>query len=125
MVRRVVSLIRWAPVALRGADPVLEANAYAVAEAVDIVLVLRGVAVELAVAAPAVEGPDPADAGLPQPVADLDLVGLLESGVDVVVAAEDLARVGLTPGDLVPGVQVADAPALAAVLRSAEAVLTW
>jgi len=125
MVRRVVSLIRWAPVALRGADPVLEANAYAVAEAVDIVLVLRGVAVELAVAAPAVEGPDPAETGLPQPISDLDLVGLLESGVEVVVAAEDLARVGLTAADLVAGVQVADAPALAAVLRTAEAVLTW
>jgi len=125
VVRRVVSLIRWAPVALRGADPVLEANAYAVAEAVDIVLVLRGVAVELAVAAPAVEGPDPADAGLPVPVSDLDLVGLLESGVEVVVAAEDLARAGLTPDDLVAGVQVADGARLAEVLRQAEAVLTW
>ena len=125
MVRRVVSLIRWAPVALRGADPVLEANAFAVAEAVDIVLVLRGVAVELAVAAPAADGPDPADAGLPQPVSDLDLVGLLESGVDVHVAAEDLDRVGLTPDDLVKGVQVADAATLADVLRHAEAVITW
>jgi intracellular sulfur oxidation DsrE/DsrF family protein len=124
MVRRVVSLIRWAPVALRGADPVLEANAYAVAEAVDIVLVLRGVAVELAVTTP--EGdPGPDEAGPPQPLSDLDLVALLESGVDVWVSAEDLAVVGLAPADLVRGVRVADEAALAELLRDAEAVVTW
>jgi intracellular sulfur oxidation DsrE/DsrF family protein len=105
---RVVSLIRSAPVALRGVDPVLEANAYAVAEAVDLAVVLTGPAIELALAGS--EG---------------DLRALLESGVSVYASSHDVGRLGLRPSDLVPGVRIVDGPEVAEVLRAAEAVLAW
>lgn len=105
---RVVSLVRSAPVALRGVDPVLEANAYAVVAAVDLAVVLTGQAIELALAG-----------------AEADLPALLESGVPVYASAPDLARLGLQPADLVEGVRIADPPAIAEVLRAAEAVLAW
>lgn len=134
MVRRVVSLVRGAPLALHGTDPVLEANAYAVAEAVELTVVLAGPAVELAVAG----GEAPVDAGIitdghggaagpSQPPAprDQDLRGLLESGVAVYVGAEDVRRLGLEPDDLVAGIQVVDAATIAAVLRGGDAILAW
>lgn len=122
MVRRVASLVRSAPLALHGTDPVLEANAYAVAEAVELTVVLAGPAVELAVAG----GETVADGGVSREGArDQDLQGLLESGVEVYVDAEDMRRLGLGPADLVAGIRVVDATTIAGVLRNAEAVLGW
>lgn len=125
MARRVVSVVRAAPLALRGTDPVLEANAYAVAEAVELTVVLAGEAVELAVAGGEVPPSALAGAALPPAAYDQDLRGLLESGVAVYAAAEDLERLGLRPSDLVDGIRVVDGPAVAAVLRDADAVLAW
>jgi predicted peroxiredoxin len=119
MVRRVVSLVRSAPAALRGEDPVLEANAYALSEAVDLTLVLAGPAVELALAAES-------DSDLLQPPpSQQDLRGLIESGVRIYADAADLRARGIRSGDLVPGVEVVDAQRLADVLADAEAVLSW
>jgi intracellular sulfur oxidation DsrE/DsrF family protein len=125
MARRVVSLVRRPPAALRGADPVLEANAYAVAEAVDLTVVLTGSAVELALAGGEVPPRSVGGVPLPPAAADQDLRGLLESGVDVYVAAEDLERMGIDAQQLVEGVRVTDAAAIARALRDAEAVLAW
>jgi intracellular sulfur oxidation DsrE/DsrF family protein len=126
--RRVVSLVRSAPLALRGTDPVLEANAYAVAEAVDLAVVLAGPAVELAVA-PRRGGPRQAPSiggvTLPALAHDQDLRGLLESGVHVYVVAEHVAALGLESAQLVDGVRIVDMATVAAVLRSADAVLAW
>lgn len=108
MAVRVVSLVRSAPVALRGVDPVLEANAYAVVEAIDLAVVLTGPAIELALAG-----------------AEGDLQALLESGVAVYASTPDCERLGLSSADLVPGVRMAEQAAIAAVLRSAQAVLAW
>ncbi len=128
MARRVVSLVRSAPLALRGTDPVLEANAYAVAEAVDLAVVLSGPAVELAVA-PLRPRPGhiPAIGGVELGVLahDEDLRGLLESGVHVYVASEDVTALGLTAADLLPGVRLADEESVARVLAGADAVLAW
>jgi len=126
--RRVVSLVRSAPLALRGTDPVLEANAYAVAEAVDLAVVLTGPAVELAlVPRSSRSGRAASIAGVELPVLahDEDLRGLLESGVHVYAVAADIAALGLVPGDLATGVRVADDEAIAAVLAAADAVLAW
>lgn len=125
MVRRVVSLVRRPPAALHGADPVLEANAYAVAEAVDLTVVLAGPGVELALAGG--EVPPRSVGGVPVPpaAADQDLRGLLESGVDVYVAAAGLERLGIGEEDLVEGVRVSDTTTIAEILRDAEAVLSW
>lgn len=120
--------MRSAPLALRGTDPVLEANAYAVAEAVDLAVVLIGPAVELAVAPlqPAA-GHAPTIGGVQLPVLahDQDIRGLLESGVHVHVAAEDVLALGLSASDLLSGVRIADADAVAHVLREADSVLAW
>lgn len=123
--RRVVSLVRGHPVALRGIDPVLEVNVYAVAEAVDLAVVLAGPAVELAIEGGQVLAGEVAGVTLEPAAHDQDLRGLLESGVAVYIDHADLDRLGLGPGDLVPGIRVVDAATVADVLRDAESVLAW
>ncbi len=125
MARRIVSVLRCGPAALRGNAPALEANAYAVAEDVDLVLVLRGAAVELAVAGADARAGDLAGVALPPAAGVADLRGLVESGVRVLADAGDLAVAGLGRDDLVAGVEAADAEVLAATLRGADAVVTW
>lgn len=125
MVARVVSVLRTAPLFLRGVDPVLEANAHAVAEAVDIALVLTGPAVELALASADAPSRSVGGVSLPPAAHDQDLQGLVESGVAVYAAEVDLARLGLLGADLVSGVRLAGPDTIAAVLRDAEAVLCW
>ena len=125
MARRVVSLIERAPGVPLGGVPVLEANAYAVAEDVDLAVVLRGDAVAFALTG----GPSGFErlAGIPLPraVGAQDLRGLLESGVAVHAEAAALDERGLTDDVLLPGVRRCDPPTLAGLLRSADAVLTW
>lgn len=125
MVRRVVSLVRSGPQALRSTEAVFEANAFAVAEDVDLTVVLAGAAVELAIAAGEVRPGELAGVALPPAASGQDLLGLLESGVGVLVADADLQARGLAADDLVAGVEVVDGAAVADVLRRAEAVLTW
>lgn len=125
MVRRVVSLVRGAPVALRGIDPVLEVNAYAVAEALDLAVVLAGPAVELALDGGVVAAAEIAGVTLEPTAHHQDLLGLLESGVAVYVDHADLDRLGVGPEDVVDGIRVVDAASVADVLRDAEAVLAW
>lgn len=125
MVRRVVSLVRSGPQALRSTEAVFEANAFAVAEDVDLTVVLAGAAVELAIAAGEVRPGELAGVALPPAASGQDLLGLLESGVGVLVADADLQSRGLAADDLVAGVEVVDGAAVADVLRRAEAVLTW
>lgn len=125
MARRVVSILTAAPAAMSATDPVLEANVYAVAEDVDLIVVLRGVAIEYA--ARAGDAPRAELAGHPLPDARCarDLRGLLESGVPVHVDAVSAAHQGLAAADLIPGVSITDAGEQAALLRAADAVLHW
>lgn len=125
MARRVVSLLRGTSGALLATEPSLEANAYAVAEDVELTVVLRGPAVELAVAGGEVRPGELAGVALPPAASAQDLRGLIESGVEVLVAAEELDRLGLGPTDLVRGVSVRDQPTMAETLRTAHAVLGW
>lgn len=124
MVRRVVSVVRSPPAAMRGADPVLEVNAFAVAEAVDLAVLLVGPAVELALAVttgPQVLG----GVELPPTAHDQDLRGLVESGVAVVVAAGDLRARGIDPTTLQRGIRSVEPDEVAELLRVADAVLAW
>lgn len=125
MARRVVSVLRAAPGALRATDPALEANAYAVAEDLDLTVVLRGAAVEVALAGGEVRPAQLAGVALPPAAGWQDLRGLVESGVRVVVEREALVDRGIEPADVVPGVEVADADQIFTVLSDAEGVLTW
>ncbi len=125
MARRIVSVLRAVPGAARAVDPALEANAFAVAEDVDLQVLLRDAAVTLAVAG--AEIPPAHLAGVPLPAASPghDLRALLESGIHVHADAASLARLGLTADDLVPGVAVVDDAAQARLLRDAQAVVVW
>lgn len=125
MARRVVSVLQGVAGALLATEPALEANAYAVAEDVDLTVLLRGAAVELAVAGGEVRPGELAGVPLPPAASAQDLRGLIESGVEVLVDADGLDRLGLSPGDLVDGVEVRDPAAVAEVLRVTEAVLGW
>ena len=125
MARRVVSLLRSAPSALRATDPALEANAYAVAEDVDLTLVLRGAAIEFAVEGGEARPTQVAGVSLPPAAGSQDLRGLIESGVRVIAEAAAVRARGLEAGQLVAGVTVADDAEIAAVLTEAEGVLAW
>jgi intracellular sulfur oxidation DsrE/DsrF family protein len=124
VVRRVISVVTGPGEAAVGGDSVLEANTYAVAEDVDLAIVLRAGAVEFAVAAvqPSLEL---AGVTLPPTEPARDLRGLAESGVAVHVEAEALADRGLSPDDLVPGTTLSEADAIADLLATADAVLMW
>jgi predicted peroxiredoxin len=125
MARRVVSVLRSAPSALRSTDPALEANAYAVAEDIDLTVVLRADAVEFAVAGG--EVPPALLAGVPLPPAagGQDLRGLVESGVRVLVDRDALAARGIGTDHVVRGVEVVGPDEIFTVLSDAEGVLTW
>lgn len=125
MARRIASLLRNAPGALRSTDPALEANAYAVAEDVDLTMVLRGDAVEFALAGSEARPSRVAGVALPPAAGSQDLRGLLESGVRVVVDGAALTARGVSESQLIAGVAIADDDEIAMVLAQAEGVLTW
>lgn len=125
MARRVVSLLRSPPGALRATDPALEANAYAVAEDVDLTVVLRGDAVDFALAGGEARPAQIAGVALPPAAGSQDLRGLLESGVRVVAEAAALSARGIDEGDLIAGVSIADDTEVIRILTGAEGVLTW
>lgn len=125
MARTVVSLVRTPPTAARATEPALEANAYAVAEDLDVRLVLAGDAVELALTGGEVRPGEVAGVALPPAASGQDLRGLIESGIDVHAVAADLQARGIAPSALVDGVTPLDGAGLAALLREADAVVTW
>lgn len=125
MARRVVSILTAAPAALSPHDPVLEANVYAVAEDVDLTVLLRGVAIEYAAVSGEVRQALLAGHPLPNARCARDLRGLLESGVAVYVDAVSAAHQGLDRDALIPGVSIADAREQSELLRTADAVLHW
>ena len=125
MARRVVSVLRVGPGALRSTDPALEANAYAVAEDVDLTVVLRGSAVEFALAQGESNPGKLAGVALPPATGSQDLRGLLESGVRVVAHSTALAERGIDAADLVDGVTPIGTADLATILAEAQGVLTW
>jgi intracellular sulfur oxidation DsrE/DsrF family protein len=123
--RRIVSVVSTGPSLVSPVDTVLEPNAYAVAEDVDLTVVLRGPGVQHAVEAADTSGTAVAGVALPSSTDRADLRGLLESGITVLVDADDLTAAGLAAGDLVTGVRVVDGGGIAGVLRAADGVLSW
>ncbi|QBI20243.1 hypothetical protein ER308_12165 [Egibacter rhizosphaerae] len=119
MARQVVAILRRGPAAWCVRDPALDATAYALAVDVDLVLVLRGDAVEHAVA-----GPSGRETSVLASSA-ADLRGLVESGVRVQAIAEDAAARGLGVAALVDGVELLEVDRLAGCLAEADAVLNW
>jgi intracellular sulfur oxidation DsrE/DsrF family protein len=123
--RHVVSVISGPAQALGTREPVLEANAFAVAEDVDLQLVLRGAGVELAVAHSSGGPTELVGTLLGAQAPSQDLRALIESGVAVHVDADGLTAHGLHVEDLVPGAHPVASDDVNELLRTADAVLIW
>jgi intracellular sulfur oxidation DsrE/DsrF family protein len=125
MVTRVLSIVRGADAgAARATDPALDLNAYAVADEVDLTLVLKDRGVELGLARAACHPDEIAGVDVPATVPATDLTGLLSSGVTVLAVTEDLAARGIAPSDLLDGVAPVDEAALAGLIADHDVTLT-
>lgn len=121
----VLSIVRGADAgAARPNDPSLDLNAYAVAEDIELTLVLKDHGVELALAAADCHPGTIAGVDVPATVPATDLRALLDSGVRVLAVDPDLRARGLTIDELLDGVEVLDEPGLAALLASADVTLS-
>lgn len=121
----VLSIVRGADAgAARTTDPALDANAYAIADDVDLTLVLKDRAVELGLDAAC--GERGRLRGLAVPVArpGVDLRALLDSGTRVVAVLEDLRARGIDPNALIPGIQPVREADLGALITSHDVTLT-
>lgn len=124
MVTRVLSLLRASdPGAARGSDPALDLNAYAVAEDVELTLLLRGPGLELALAEAHTRPLGVAGIDVPVASPQTDLRALLASGVRVLAVSEDLDARGLASGDLVDGIEVVAESDLARLLLDHDVTL--
>jgi sulfur relay (sulfurtransferase) DsrF/TusC family protein len=125
MPTRVLSVLRGADAgAARSADPALDLNAYAVAEDVELTLVLKDAAVELGLEQASSDPGMVAGIAVPAARPATDLLALLGSGVVVLAVTEDLATRGLDPAQLLPGIDVVDEPALAGLIAEHHVTLT-
>lgn len=122
----VVSIIRSTdPGAPVGADPVLDLNAFSLAEDVELTLVLKAAGVEIGVAGAHVRPASVAGVEVPAAAAESDLTALLASGVRVVAVEEDLVARGLDVGDLVAGITTIPETELAELVTDNDVTLTW
>lgn len=125
MVTTVLSLLRGADAgAARADDPALDVNAFAVANDVDLTLVLTDRAVELALAAADSRTGAIAGCDVPNAHPEVDLTALVGSGVRVYAVAEDLELRGLGPADLLDGVDTIDRAGVAGLLLRHDVTLT-
>ncbi|MGH3441577.1 MAG: hypothetical protein ACRDUY_05950 [Nitriliruptorales bacterium] len=126
MVTRVLSVLRSAdPGAARPADPVLDLNAYALAEDVELTLVLKAAGVELGLSGALSRAATVGGLEVPAPVAGDDLRALLASGVRVVAVEEDLSARGIDVTDLLEGIEVLPETDLGDLLVGHDVELTW
>ena len=117
MVRRVLSIVTGAEPPRPAQHVALELNAYAVAEDLELAVVLVGDAVELAAAAPvAVDVSTAVTPALP---------ALVASGVRVVVSEEDVALRGLDRSSLLAGVEPASVDVIADLIATHDVTLRW
>lgn len=126
MVTRVVSILRSAdPGAPRAADPVLDLNAYALAEDVELTLVLKAAGVELGVRGAHVHAATVGGLDVPAAAAEADLRAILASGVRVLAIEEDIIARGVAASDLLPGIETVPELGLAGLLTDHDVALTW
>jgi sulfur relay (sulfurtransferase) DsrF/TusC family protein len=124
MARTVVSLVR-SSCGSRPLEGAIEANAFAVAEDLDVRLVLAGDAVELALAGAEPDTGEVAGVLIAPVSTGQDLRALIESGVAVHALTDDVRERGLATASLVDGVAPLERTELAALMRSADAVVAW
>lgn len=125
MPKRVLSLLRGADAgSARLRDPALDLNAYAVAEDVELTLVLKDRGVELALRDSHAQPRAIAGHDVPCATPAADVRALLASGVNVLALEDDLGTRGLTVADLVEGVEVVAGADLARLLIEHDVTLT-
>lgn len=121
---RVLSIVRDADVgAARAADPALDTNAYAVADEIDLTLVLKDRGVELALDGVCCDGAELRGVAVPVTEPGRDLRGLAASGVQVYAVSEDLALRGIEPSAVVDGVALLTEAELAGLLTTHDVTL--
>lgn len=125
MPTRVLSLLRGSDAgAARALDPALDLNAYAVAEDVELTLVLKDAAVELGLRGVACRPVSVAGIDVPAATPGTDLLALVGSGVHVLAVIEDLAARGIDPGELLQGIDVLAEDELARLVAANDVTLT-
>ena len=124
MPTRVLSLLRGADAgAARAADPALDLNAYAVAEDVELTLVLKDAGVELGLEHATARPGSVVGVEVPAAEPATDLLALLGSGVSILAVTEDLAARGLDPGELLPGIDIGAARHLPLLVATSDVTL--
>ncbi len=122
---RVLSIVRGADAgSARIADPALDVNAYAVADDVELTLVLKDRGVELAEAGGRIHPVHVAGVPVPAATPNEDLLALVGSGVRVLAVAEDVAQRGLDLAALVVGIELIDEAELAHLVLANDVVLS-
>jgi hypothetical protein len=125
MATRVLSILRGAEAgAARAADPAVDTTAFAVADDVELTVVLKDRAVELGLAGTRCQATPLA--GIDVPVAEpaTDLRALLGSGIRVLAVTEDLTTRGLRLGALLAGIETVAEAELAGLIVSHDVTLT-
>lgn len=121
----VLSIVRDADVgAARREDPALDTNAYAVADEVELTLVLKDGGVDLALDGVCCDGANLRGLAIPVTEPARDLHALIDSGVRVYAVTEDLAVRGIDADALVRGVEPLPEADLAALIASHDVTLT-
>ena len=125
-VTRVLSIVRGVDAgAPHEIDTALDLNAYALADDIDLTLVLKAAGVELAVNGARVHPCSLAGVTVPAAEPADDVRALLASGVTVLAVEEDVMSRGLNASDLLAGVRVVPETALADEVVAHDAVLVW
>ncbi len=122
---RVLSIVRGADAgAARPVDPALDATSFAIADEIDLTVVLKDRGVELGIDRVCCEGTTLSGLAVPAAEPGLDLRGLIASGVRVHAVREDLAARGIEPTALVAGIEPVAEAKLAALILAHDVTLT-
>lgn len=122
---RVLSIVRGADAgAARPVDPALDATSFAVADDIDLTVVLKDRGVELGLDGVCCEGATLSGLAVPAAEPGLDLRGLIASGVRVHAVREDLMVRGIEPAALLAGIEPLAQDELAALILAHDVTLT-
>lgn len=125
MTTRVLTILRGAEAgAARSADPAVDTTAFAVADDIELTVVLKDRAVELGLAGTRCRSAPLAGVDVPAAEPAADLRALLASGIRVLAVAEDLAVRGLRPGSLLAGIEPLPEAGLAPLIAGHDVTLT-
>lgn len=122
---RVLSIVRGADAgAARPVDPALDATSFAIADEIDLTVVLKDRGVELGVDRVCCDRATLSGLAVPAAEPGVDLRGLIASGVRVHAVREDLDARGIEPAALVAGIEPLAEAELAALIVAHDVTLT-